>query len=154
MSNDFNEYADLGQTGYKSTEPVKPEDEFFHSLYIAGQKRTNHIGTVENAGYIQIRGVEYNLENVNMIITHVKKILVKNQKSQKGEQEVGCFSFKKEPNPPWYGWGNRPCGSNSGERAAIPFCSTCREQIILAGIYCDDVGNPVCHGKGTIVFVC
>ena len=77
--NDFNEYADLGTTGYKSTEPVKPEDEFFHSLYIAGNSRKNHIGVTEQGGQLQIRGVEYNQQSVNMVITHVKKILVKNE---------------------------------------------------------------------------
>jgi hypothetical protein len=147
MSTDFNEYADLGATGYKSTEPTKPEDDFFHSLYIAGQKRTNHVNIVEMPGQLQIRGVEYNLMKAHMIITHVKKILVKQEKGPKGDQVVACFSFKKEPNPPWFGWNNRPCGSNSAERAAIPFCSTCREQIILAGIYCDETGNPILHSE-------
>jgi len=132
--NDFNEYADLGQTGYASNEPVKPEDEFFHSLYIAGNSRPNHINITEEGGKMQIRGVEYNLNEVNMIITHVKKILVKNEKDAQGKQKVGCFSFKPEPHPPWHGWNNKQCGSNSAERAADAFCNTCREQIIVAGI--------------------
>jgi hypothetical protein len=145
--NDFNEYADLGTTGYKSTEPVKPEDEFFHSLYIAGNARQNHIGVTENSGLLQIRGVEYNLSTVNMVITHVKKILVKNEKDQQGNSKVACFSFKKEPKPPWKGWNDRPCGSNSAERAANQFCNQCREQIIVAGIYVDDNGSPVPHAE-------
>jgi len=154
--NDFNEYADLGTTGYKSTEPVKPEDEFFHSLYIAGNSRQNHIGVTEQGGQLQIRGVEYNQQSVNMVITHVKKILVKNETDPTGKSKVACFSFKKEPQPPWTGWNNRPCGSNSAERAANQFCNQCREQIIVAGIYVDTTGKPVPHaetGKPIFVFL-
>jgi hypothetical protein len=153
---DFNEYADLGATGYASTEPVKPEDEFFHSLYIAGNSRTNHIGVTEQSGKLQIRGVEYNQDVVNMVITHVKKILVKNENDQTGKSKVACFSFKKEPKPPWTGWNNRVCGSNSAERAANQFCNTCREQIIMAGIYVDTTGKPIPHaetGKPIFVFL-
>jgi len=154
--NDFNEYADLGTTGYKSTEPVKPEDEFFHSLYIAGNTRTNHINVSEEAGKFQIRGVEYNLDGINMVITHVKKILVKNEKDATGKQKVACFSFKKEPQPPWTGWNNRTCGTNSAERAANQFCNQCREQIIVAGIYVDETGKPIPHadtGKPIFLFL-
>ena len=154
--NDFNEYADLGTTGYKSTEPVKPEDEFFHSLYIAGNTRTNHINVSEEAGKFQIRGVEYNLDGINMVITHVKKILVKNEKDATGKQKVACFSFKKEQQPPWTGWNNRPCGTNSAERAANQFCNQCREQIIVAGIYVDETGKPIPHadtGKPIFLFL-
>jgi len=153
---DFNEYADLGQTGYKSTEPVKPEDELFHSLYIAGNTRTNHANISEESGKFQIRGVEYNLDNVNMIVTHVKKILVKNIKDASGKQKVDCFSFKKESKPPWKGWNNRVCGSNSAERAANQFCNQCREQIIVAGIYVDATGTPVVNqdtGKPIFIFL-
>ena len=142
---DFNEYADLGATGYKSTEPVKPEDEFFHSLYIAGKSRKNHINVMEEAGKFQIRGVEYNLTSINMVITHVKKILVKNETDSTGKSKVACFSFKSTPAPPWYGWNNRVCGTNSAERAANQFCNQCREQIIMAGIYVDIAGNPILH---------
>jgi len=154
--NDFNEYADLGTTGYKSTEPVKPEDEFFHSLYIAGNSRQNHINITEEAGKFQIRGVEYNLNSINLVITHVKKILVKNEKDAGGNSKVACFSFKKEPQPPWTGWNNRTCGSNSAERASNQFCNQCREQIIVAGIYVDEAGKPIPHaetGKPIFVFL-
>lgn len=153
---DFNEYADLGQTGIANTEPVKPEDEFFHSLYISGATRTNHANISEQSGKMQIRGVEYNLDSVNMVITHVKKILVKNVKDAQGKQKVGCFSFKKEPKPPWHGWNNRPCGDNSAARAANDFCRDCREQIIMAGIYVDGTGKPIPHaetGKPIFIFL-
>ncbi len=143
----FNEYADLGATGYQSSEPTKPEDEFFHSLYISGQTRTNHLEISENAGFMQIRGVEYNLESAHMIITHVKKVLCKNGKDSTGKNVVQCFSFKKEPQPPWHGWGNRPCGTNSAERSSNAFCNTCREQIILSGIYCNEIGEPILHAE-------
>lgn len=151
--NDFNEYADLGSTGYASTEPLAPEDEFFHALYIAGNSRQNHIGVTEEAGKLQIRGVEYNLDNVNMIITHVKKILVKTGTDNTGKQKTMCFSYKTPDAPPWKGWEGRTCGTNSAERAANQWCSTCREQILLAGIYCDDSGVPVKNEAGKNVFI-
>jgi len=153
---DFNEYADLGATGYKSTEPVKPEDEFFHSLYISGAARKNHLGITEEIGKFQIRGVEYNLNTINMVITHVKKILVKNGKDAQGNQKVECFSFKKDPKPPWTGWNNRPCGSNSAERSTNQFCNQCREQIVVAGIYVDEAGKPIQQpetGKPIFIFL-
>ena len=47
---DFNDYADLGSTGYDSRQPVDPKDEFFHSVYISGVTRQNQEGTTEHAG--------------------------------------------------------------------------------------------------------
>lgn len=145
MSKDvtYEEFDGLGDTGYDSREPVKPEDEFFHALYIAGTSRDNHIGVKELAGKLQIRGVEYNKESVNMIITHVKKILVNTTRDDKGKETLKCFSFKKTAEPPWHGFETRLCGSNSSERAADEFCKDCREQIVVAGIYCDDKNSPV-----------
>ncbi len=154
----YEEYAGLGETGYVDQQPTAPEDEFFHSVYIAGKTRKNHADVEEIAGKLQIRGVEYNLETVNIIVTHIKKILVKTVKAG-GQDRVGCFSFKKTPKPPWFGFENKQCGSNSAERASSDFCKPCREQIVVAGVYCDDTGNPVLkeekpifvflRGKGT-----
>ena len=145
----YEEYAGLGDSGFENNEPVAPEDEFFHALYIAGKTRKNHIDVEEIANKLQIRGLEYNLDKVNMIITHVKKILVNSFKDAKtNKDKVQCFSFKKDMNPPWFGTTMvdgkpRQCGSNSGERANDSFCNTCREQIVVGGIYCDDEGHPI-----------
>ena len=77
----YEDYAGLGETGFGGArEPVKPEDEFFHSVYIAGQTRINHINKEELAGKLQIRGVEYNKDSVCFIITHIKEVLVKDWK--------------------------------------------------------------------------
>jgi len=138
---DFNEYADLAEIGYESREPVKPEDEFFHSVYIAGQSRKNHTGVTERAGELQIRGVEYNREEVNMIITHVKPVLL-NEKSTPNGMKTECFSYKNG-NPPWKGTCGLICGVTSAERASHDFCKNCKAQIIVSGIYCDDNGTPI-----------
>ena len=71
------EYTDLMVTGYQggSESQVSPEEEFFHSVYISGAVRKNHIGIEEKTGKFQVRGVEYNLDSLNMIITHTKEVL-------------------------------------------------------------------------------
>jgi len=146
MSN-MEEFVGLAGTGYESKQATKPEDEFFHSVYIAGATRKNHIQVEEKAGFLQIRGVQYNLQEVNMVITHVKEVLAKVKNTARGET-VECFSFKSGQ-APWHGTSKlqngsfRPCGSNSAERAANEYCSICKSQIIVAGIFCDSNGKPV-----------
>jgi len=140
---DFNEYSQLAETGYSSVEPIKPEDEFFHSVYISGKEET--------AGKFQVRGVEYNLDSINMIITNVKEVLVKMVKSGQRDK-LDCFSYKSGQ-PPWTGISGRVCGQNSAERAANDFCNACRAQIIVTGIYCDASGKPQVGEDGKPVFV-
>lgn len=159
--NDFNveDYAELAETGYESREATLPEDEFFHSVYIAGQNRKNHINVEELAGKLQVRGVEYNLDSVHMIITNVKDILAK-VKSTATRESIECFSYKSGQ-APWHGTSKlengslRQCGQTSAERAANSFCSACRSQILVSGIYCDENGNPILdkENKPTFVFL-
>lgn len=146
------EYAGLMQTGFETKEPVKPENEFFHSCYISGVKRTNESGIEELPNYLQIRGVEYNRDEVYMIITHVKQILCKEKREQNGQTKVECFSYQDGP-PPWKGTKHNPCGTNSAERAADPFCSACRAQLLVAGILTDGQGNPVMNEEKKPQFI-
>jgi hypothetical protein len=157
MPDSFEDYADLETTGHESKEPVKPEDEFFHSVYISGQSRKNHLGIVEEQGKFQVRGVEYNLNQVNMIITHTKDILAKIVTTV-GRDNIECFSFK-EGSAPWYGTtrspdGNpRPCPQTSAERAVTDFCNPCRAQIIVAGVYCNSDGGPLLSEEKKPIFL-
>lgn len=143
----MDEFSDLQGTGVEGRVQVAPEDEFFHSVYIAGKTRKNHAQITERAGQLQVRGVEYNLDEVNMIITHTKEVLVK-EISRNNRMSLDCFSFK-EGSPPWYGTKKMPdssprqCPMNSEQRAAVEFCNPCRSQIILAGIYCNADGSPI-----------
>ena len=41
---DYKDYSGLEGTGYESRQPTAPEDEFFHSIYISGKTRKNHLG--------------------------------------------------------------------------------------------------------------
>jgi hypothetical protein len=155
---DFTEYSDLAETGHTSKEPTKPEDEFFHSLYIAGQMRTNHAQVQEMPGKLQIRGVEYNLSEVYFIITHTKEILAKIVEQNK-QQRIECFSYK-DGQPPWFGTtplpngSPRPCPMNSNERSLNEFCNPCRSQIIVAGIRCNEEGQPIMvDNKPVFVFI-
>ena len=159
MVETYDEYADLQGAGFTSSEPVPPEEEFFHSVYVSGQTRKNHINIEEQAGKIQIRGVEYNLDEVNIVITHTKDILAKI--ITKGKKDsIECFSFKKGQ-PPYYGTSKlgdgspRVCPSTSAERSVDSFCNECRAQIIVAGIYCTANGAPILgeDKKPTFVFI-
>jgi len=155
----FEDYADLGGTGFHGGggEQIAPEEEFFHSVYVSASDRKNHINIVENSGKFQVRGVQYNLDEVNMVITHTKEVLAK-IKSTKGRDNVECFSFK-EGAPPWYGTTKlengeqRICPQTSAERAVNDFCSECRAQIIVAGVYCKADGTPILTDEKKPIFI-
>jgi len=149
---DFTDYSGLGETGFESKKTVTPEEEEFKAIYIAGTTRTNHINVTEQAGQLQVRGLEYNLQNAYMVITHVKRVLAKIKNTQQGDK-VECFSYKASPRPPWFGFNNRQCGDNSAARANDSFCNTCREQIIVSGVYCDQNGKPKTDQNGKPYFV-
>jgi len=148
------DYADLAETGFEGgKEQVKPEDEFFHSVYISGKPRQNHLNITELAGKLQVRGVKYNLDEVNIIVTNVKKVLSKEESLPGGKTKTACFSYKSGT-PPYKGTSGIQCGSNSAERAANNFCSTCKEQIIVSGLLCDEQGKPeVKEGKPLFMFL-
>lgn len=156
----FEDYSDLGRTGFQGGgggEQVPPEEEFYHSVYVAASNRKNHINVVEQADKLQIRGVQYNLDEVNMVITHTKEILA-NIKSDKGRDNIECFSFKNGA-PPWYGTTRLPngdprqCPQTSAERAVNDFCNPCRAQIIVAGIYCKPDGTPILTEEKKPIFI-
>lgn len=141
---DFSEYSEvLGDGGYDVKVPVAPEDEFFHAVYISGQQRQNSAGGTEMPGKLQIRGLRNNLDEVNMVITHIKQVLVKSIQSKDGRGEkLECFSYQNG-NPPWKSTSGNLCGKNAAERATNPFCTSCRSQIIITGLYLDEkTGRP------------
>jgi len=149
----YEEYEGLYATGHESKEPVKPEDEFFHSVYIAGVERENHLKIKEQIGKLQVRGVEYNKDKVCMIITHTKQVLSKSSRTN-NKETLECFSYQ-EGGPPWKSTTGRTCGVNSAERAAVEFCNTCRAQLIVGGILCDEGGKPHLseENKPTFIFL-
>ncbi|MHA1289756.1 MAG: hypothetical protein ACTSPB_20425 [Candidatus Thorarchaeota archaeon] len=148
------EYEGLAEAGYESRQPVSPEDEFYHSIYVAGQSRKNQSGVQEVAEKLQVRGVEYNLGKAYMIITHVKALLAKIDRDPSGRESVKCFSYQ-QGDPPWYGTSGVKCGINSAERVVADFCNPCRAQLVVGGLYCDAQGNPVVdkEKKPTFVFI-
>lgn len=155
----FEDYQDLQGTGFQggnTAEPKAPEEELFHSVYISGKTRTNHINVEEKIEHFQIRGVEYNLNEVNMIIIHTKDILAKNVQEQ-GKEQTKCFSYKNTN--PCQGTSQLPngemriCPMTSPERLANDFCKECRAQIIVAGVYCDNSGMPVLTKEKKPIFV-
>lgn len=145
------DFVELSETGFESREPVAPEDEFFHSVYIAGQTRKNHMGIEEIADQLQIRGFQYNLKEINIVIINVKEILARIS-TKNNRESIDCFSYKEGP-PPWKGTSGRTCGNTSAERASNDYCNLCRSQIIVAGIYCDKNGKPILNEENKPVFV-
>jgi hypothetical protein len=138
---DINEYSDLTGIAFEAKEQIAPEDEFFHSVYISGQTRKNHIGIIEQTGKLQIRGADYNLDEVLGIITHTKSVLV-NSVQKQGRESTECFSWC-DGVPPWKSSTGRMCGKNSAERASVDFCKNCRAQIIVALLRCNPDGTLV-----------
>jgi len=152
---DFSEYSELAsEGGFDVKAPVSPEDEFFHAIYISGQQRQNHIGETEMPGKLQIRGLRSNLDEINMIVVHVKSVLVKTSRGIDNREKMECFSYQNG-NPPWKGTSGRTCGKNSTERASIDFCNACRSQLIVSGLYLDEkTGKPfLVDGKPVFVFI-
>lgn len=159
MEQSFEDYQDLAGVGFQggSGESTSPEDEFFHSVYISGKTRKNHINVEEQVGKLQVRGVQYNIDEVNLVITHTKDILAKIVNEQ-GRDNIKCFSFK-EGSAPWFGTSSLPDGSKracpltSAERAANNFCSDCRAQILVSGIFCDSNGSPILTEDKKPIFI-
>ena len=159
----FEDYSDLEGTsasvggGGGSGEIKDPKDEFFHSVYISGKSRTNEGGVKEEGGKIQVRGISYNHKSINMILTHTKDVKVKERKV-KGKAQWECFSYKTGE-PPFHGTTTtsdgkkRQCPITSAERALDEFCNPCREQMIIAGIYCDPKGNPILTDEKKPIFI-
>jgi len=146
-----NEFDDLRGTGYKPPEETSPEEEFFHSIYIGGITRKNHIGVFEEAGKLHIRGVQYNLNEVYMIITHVKTVLIRKERSNNREKVV-CFSYQNTN--PWKGRSNKICPTNREERDSTTECTGCRSEIIISGILCEKNGIPILiDNKPIFVFI-
>ena len=160
MTTGFEDFSDLEGAsasvgGGGGAEKTAPEDEFFHSIYISGKSRKNESGVEEKGGHLQIRGVTYNHKELHMIITHTKDIKLKEK--DKGKQ-WDCFSYK-DGEPPWKGTStlsdgsNRLCPLTSSERAMDEFCNPCREQILIAGIYCKKDGSPILTEEKKPIFV-
>lgn len=155
----FEEYQDLQGTGYQggSGEITLPEEEFFHSVYISGKTRKNHLDIEEKVEHFQVRGVEYNLDKVHMIIIHTKEILAKIE-TERGRDTIKCFSFK-EGQAPWFGTSKlsdgdkRECPLTSADRASNDFCNPCRAQLLVAGIYCNENGSPILTEDKKPIFV-
>jgi hypothetical protein len=146
---DFDLLSDMG-VEYKESVTTDPKDEFFHSLYIAGKSRKNEEGIVEKPDMLQIRGIEYNKDEVHIVTMHVKKVLVKNITENKREK-LECFSYKEGTQ--WKGTSGRVCGINSGERAQNDYCKPCREQLIVSGVYCTPEGKPIVNSEGKPIFL-
>jgi len=142
---------DLGSTGVEGGEQVPPELELFHAAYIGYTARENHIKIIEESGKLHVRGVEYNLDELNMIIVLSKKIQTKTERVN-NQDRIECFSFQGGALP-FKGTSGNICGLNKNERSMNPFCEPCKSQIIVCGIYCDAQGSPIKDNEGKPIFI-
>lgn len=156
MSTDFDISGLLDQTNslpiQSEGQNVTPEEDTFHSIYIAGQERENESGVVEKVGLFQIRGFDYNRTEIYMVITHIKNMLVKVEFNEDTNRDVlSCFCYQVGPLP-HKGTSGNICPENALKRASVPFCKNCRCHLVVAGILTDDKGKPLQGKDGKIVF--
>jgi len=147
---DFTSYSALAETSYE-TRSYEEKEDFFHAVFISGKNREDN-GEIQKSGMMQIRNVINNQDEINMIITHTKQVLVKNRMDQNKKSILECFSFQSGELP-WKGMTGNVCGTNSAERAASQFCNTCKAHIIAAGIHCDENGKPNVDNEGKPIFI-
>lgn len=137
MALNYEDYVDLKGSGIgQPKKEVSPEEDFFHSIYICGRDRENHKQILEKNGKLQIRGVDYNLDEVYMIVTHVKKVRINSSFDISKQRNVVTCGSKLNTNP-WVGTSGRKC-ANAKERASIPECKECKHQIIVFGVLCEN----------------
>lgn len=137
MALNYEDYVDLSGSGIgQPKKEVPPEEDFFHSIYICGRDRENHKQIVEKNGKLQIRGVDYNLDEVYMIVTHVKKVRINSSFDVTKQRNVITCGSKLNTNP-WVGTSGRKCAT-AKERVAIPECKECKHQIIVFGVLCEN----------------
>jgi len=147
---DLGKYLNMGDvnpnTELRENEPkndVPPEEELFHAIYISGKTRTEP--TLNNkkiyGGFLQVRGVEYNLEEVYMMPYYKRSLLVKNEKIGKYDSTV-CFSFfdfdEKGNQISTSGF---PCPPTSPDRKEVSWCNNCKMHIVIIGFLCDENGK-------------
>ena len=147
---DYKDYQDLDETSVEVYTATAAENEFFHSIFIGGDDRTNDKGLLERAGYLHIRGVEANLDTVYMVVIHTKQVLAKMVKRDKKEK-TECFCYQSQR--PWVGSKGNICPETSAERRKNEFCAECRAQYILAGILTDKQGRPKKDENDKFIFV-
>ena len=133
----------------RSSEPI---EQFFKSVYVAGKKRKNADDVVEQPGKFQILNTKYNLDNVDMIIVHIKEVLAKTKSNDFGEQtECFCYMDKK----PYKGTSGRVCNENyTARKTGDVYCQTCLNNITIAGIWSTPDGDPILvDEKPVFIFV-
>jgi len=145
---------ELKDTGIPFSEQKQkdPSEEIFHSCYISGRKRTNELNIEERSEMLQVRGISFNLEEVNMIIMHVKDVLVNRYRDEGSKERIVCFSFNRDK-----GTSEKKCGKNRAERSKDSFCAPCRSELIVSGLFTDKNGKPILkeneEGENSPVFI-
>ncbi|GIU68983.1 MAG: hypothetical protein KatS3mg002_0219 [Candidatus Woesearchaeota archaeon] len=148
MSNvNVSEFLDL-QTASAPVQGAK--ESIFKSIYIGGTPRTEN-GIQLIPGKLQVKDVPelYNKDELHMVILYTKRILVKEKNTPQGKTLL-CMSYLNT-NPP-KGTAHGPCGRTAAERAADPFCATCKSHLIVAGVLTQPNGTPIKDSDGELVF--
>jgi len=140
----YEEFLELTGTGVGIKKQLAPEEEPFHSIYICGEERQNHKDITELVDKLQIRGVDYNKNEVFLIITHVIKPNV-NRVFDKAKRSWDILCSSRKDTNPWMGSSGRKCVT-SKEKVPGHFCAECRQWIILFGILCENRNGKIWVG--------
>jgi len=148
MTIDVNEFLDLQNA---SSVPGNQKDSIFKSIYIGGVQRQEN-GVTLLPGHLHVKDFPplYNQNELYMVILYTKRILVKEKQSPQGRTLL-CTSYMQGP-PPWQGTAHGPCGRTAAERSADPFCATCKNHLIVAGVLTNKIGSPIKDDEGNLVF--
>ena len=143
-SRSYEEFLDLTGTGVGIKKQLAPEEEPFHAIYICGEERQNHKDITELVDKLQIRGVDYNKNEVFLIITHVIKPNV-NRIFDKVKRSWEFVCSSRKDSTPWVGSSGRKCVT-AKEKVPGHYCTECRQWIILFGILCENKSGKIWVG--------
>lgn len=122
-------------------EQIPWEDELFHAVYVqSGTEDSEYLNKKLFDGLLQIRGVQYNIEDAVYMIPYFKRnILVKEKFNARAKSSFPiCFSYRDFDDD-----GNQLstsgfyCQQTAVERREFNWCRDCKTQVILAGFLVD-----------------
>jgi len=146
---DYKQFRGVSGGGKKEVfskkDEIAWEDEMFHAIYISGKTRYEEkIEKKLHADFIQIRGVDYNLEECYMLPYYYRIVYANNVPA--GNFKVNkCFSFDDytEDGSKKISTSGFPCPATRSFRNEIRWCSTCRSIVYIIGFLCDENGQNI-----------
>jgi len=144
----YEKYVSMSDTRnsevYEGKDDVAWEDEFFHSVYVLSKAREEKkIGKKLFGGTLQIRGVDYNLEEVYML-PYFKRVTMGKETQVNNSKYKVCFTyadFDVEGNQ--ISTSGFHCYPTRSMRDEVQWCANCRSRIIVVGFLCNANGEYI-----------